>query len=86
MFDESSKCNFFGKHVLLIMVGSFYLLYITCKGIVVVDMMSSALSLVAQINVTDPVNILKVKFSLTIDALCFLLDPWPLPYNFIDAK
>lgn len=69
-----------------IKVCSFYLLYLTCKGIVVVDMMSSVLSLVAQINVTDPVNILKVKFLLIIDALCFILDPWALPYNFIDAK
>ena len=55
------------------------------KANAVIDIMSSALSLVAQINVTDRMNILKVKFSLIVDALCFLLDPWVLPYNFIDA-
>ncbi|GKE62476.1 hypothetical protein Tco_1512843, partial [Tanacetum coccineum] len=55
------------------------------KANVVMDIMSSALSLVAQINMTNHMNILKVNLLLIIDALCFLLDLWALPYNFTES-
>ena len=44
VFYESSKSVFFfGKHVLFIKVGSFYLPYLTGKVIVVIDMRSSVI-------------------------------------------